>query len=36
MDELSGQKTQDFETVQAAVGRLIVMATEAAAKEGST
>ena len=32
MDELSGAKTQDFEIVRAAVGRLVVTAAEAAAR----
>ena len=35
MDELSGQKTQDFGTVRATVGRLIVTAAEAAAQHAS-
>jgi N-formylglutamate deformylase len=35
MDELSGQKTQDFRTVRAAIGRLIMAAAEAAAQTGS-
>jgi N-formylglutamate deformylase len=35
MDEDSGQKTRDFATVRAAVGRIIVIAAKAAAKAGS-
>jgi N-formylglutamate deformylase len=35
MDELTGQKTQDFGAVRAAVGRLILAAAEVAAKAGS-
>src|ERR1700733_12480439 len=35
MDELTGQKTQDFGAVRAAVGRIIVVAAKAAAEAGS-
>jgi hypothetical protein len=35
MDELSGQKSQDFGTERAATGRLIMAAAEAAAQAGS-
>jgi N-formylglutamate amidohydrolase len=35
MDELTGQKTQDFGALRAAVGRLILAAADVAAKAGS-
>jgi N-formylglutamate deformylase len=35
MDELSGQKTRDFGTVRAAIGRLIMAAAEAAGQAAS-
>jgi N-formylglutamate deformylase len=35
MDELSGQKTQDFGTVRAAIGRLVIAAAEAAGQAAS-
>jgi N-formylglutamate amidohydrolase len=34
MDELSGQKTPDFGTVRATIGRLIMVAAEAAGQAG--
>jgi N-formylglutamate amidohydrolase len=35
MDELSGQKTHDFGTVRAAIGRLVIAAAEAAGQAAS-